>query len=212
MTTNYARTERAALTESLLRVGPDAPTLCEGWTTRDLAAHIVVRESRPDAAPGIAVPLFAGYTERVQARAATRKWTVLVGQLADGPPLYSPFWALDRWLNLSEMFVHHEDVLRGGVDPDSDWTPRALEPGLQDALAGAVRNAARMSMAKVPVRVTLRTTDGQTLARVGSGDEVTVTGTPGELLLFAFGRKPVQVAMDGSADAVAALSESSRGF
>lgn len=212
MATNYARTERAALTESLLRVGPDAPTLCEGWTARDLTAHMVVRESRPDAAPGIAVPLFAGYTERVQARAATRPWTSLVRQLAGGPPLYSPFWALDRWLNLSEMFVHHEDVLRGGADPDAEWTPRDLEPGLQDALAGAVRSAARMSMSKVPVRVTLRTADGETLTQVGSGDEVTVTGTPGELLLFAFGRKPVQVTLAGSADAVAALSGSRRGF
>src|SRR5690349_11008507 len=50
---NFARTERAALCDLLVTVGPDAPTLCEGWTTRDLAAHLAVRDRRPDAAAGI---------------------------------------------------------------------------------------------------------------------------------------------------------------
>lgn len=36
-----------------LVAGPDAPTLGAGWKTRDLAAHLVVRESRPDAAAGV---------------------------------------------------------------------------------------------------------------------------------------------------------------
>jgi len=57
---SVARRERAALVETLLGAGPDAPTLCEGWRTRDLAAHLVIREHRLDAAPGILIPLFAG--------------------------------------------------------------------------------------------------------------------------------------------------------
>nr|BFE88977.1 hypothetical protein GCM10020093_115780 [Planobispora longispora] len=51
----YARAERAALSDLFARLGPDAPTLCEGWTTFDLAAHLVLRERRLDAAPGIAL-------------------------------------------------------------------------------------------------------------------------------------------------------------
>lgn len=58
--TAFARSERLALCETLRAVGPDAPTLCEGWLTRDLAAHLVLRESRPDAAPGIVVSALAG--------------------------------------------------------------------------------------------------------------------------------------------------------
>ena len=58
-----AQRERAALVESLREHGPGAPTLCEEWTARDLAAHLVVRERRLDAAPGILVPQLAGYTE-----------------------------------------------------------------------------------------------------------------------------------------------------
>ena len=51
-TTRHARAERASLCDLLAEVGPDAPTLCEGWTTALLAAHLVVRERRPDGGPG----------------------------------------------------------------------------------------------------------------------------------------------------------------
>ena len=51
---SYSREERRALCALLDETGPDAPTLCEGWTTGDLAAHLVLRERRPDAAAGVA--------------------------------------------------------------------------------------------------------------------------------------------------------------
>ncbi|MEV4089519.1 maleylpyruvate isomerase N-terminal domain-containing protein, partial [Nonomuraea fuscirosea] len=40
----HARGERAALCDLLDRLGPDEPTLCAGWTTADLAAHLAIRE------------------------------------------------------------------------------------------------------------------------------------------------------------------------
>ena len=43
----YAQDERAALAALLHETGPDGPTLCEGWQTRDLVAHLVLRERRP---------------------------------------------------------------------------------------------------------------------------------------------------------------------
>jgi hypothetical protein len=36
--------ERAALTKSLIAVGPAAPTACGDWTALDLAAHLVSEE------------------------------------------------------------------------------------------------------------------------------------------------------------------------
>ena len=45
----YSRQERQALCDDLQAAGPDAPTLCVGWTARDLAAHLVLRERRLDA-------------------------------------------------------------------------------------------------------------------------------------------------------------------
>jgi uncharacterized protein (TIGR03083 family) len=41
--TSLLRKERQALCDTLTELGPDAPTLCEGWTTADLAAHLMVR-------------------------------------------------------------------------------------------------------------------------------------------------------------------------
>jgi uncharacterized protein (TIGR03083 family) len=43
----YAQDERAALAALLHETGPDGPTLCEGWQTRDLAAHLALRARRP---------------------------------------------------------------------------------------------------------------------------------------------------------------------
>ena len=58
--TDVAAAERAALLDLLERLGPDAPTLCEGWATHDLAAHLVVRERRPVAGPGYVFPALHG--------------------------------------------------------------------------------------------------------------------------------------------------------
>src|SRR3954465_1728777 len=115
-----AQRERSALVETMRSVGPDAPTLCGDWTTRDLAAHLVVRESRLDATAGVAVPFLAGYTARVQRQVTeTTSWDPPPAQVASGPPLYSPFKLLDPIANLGEMFIHHEDVRRA----QTSWEP-----------------------------------------------------------------------------------------
>ena len=204
-----AQRERAALVESLREHGPDAPTLCEGWTARDLAAHLVVRERRLDAAPGILVPQLAGYTERVQAQVtASTDWEKLVDMIAAGPPLYSPFKLLDPFVNVAEMFIHNEDVRRAGPT----WEPRELDDRLVSALAGQVANMARMGIKNAPARIVLVTPEGRRLAAAGRGAEVTVAGAPGELLLFAAGRGPAQVTFTGPDEAVAAVRGSNRGF
>ena len=85
-----AQRERASLVETMRSIGPDAPTLCEGWTTRDLAAHLVVRERRLDATPGIMIPFLAGYTDKVQRQvAASTDWDELLNKIASGPPTLS---------------------------------------------------------------------------------------------------------------------------
>src|SRR5713226_6603591 len=66
LTVTYSRDERLALAALLEETGPDTPTLCAGWQTRDLAAHLVVRERRPDADVGMLGGPLAGYTARDQ--------------------------------------------------------------------------------------------------------------------------------------------------
>ncbi len=209
---NPAQIERAALVATFREKGPDAPTLCDGWTTRDLAAHLVVRERRPDASPGIMIPALAGHTEKVQNAAAQRPWDDLLADIASGPPIYSPFKLIDRWANLAEYFVHHEDVLRGGADPDAPWTPRKPSPEVEEALISSLKMVGPMNLKHSPATTTLQTTDGQTLVTAGKGEPVTVAGTPGELVMFAFGRTPLDVTFTGSDDAIAALTAAKRGF
>lgn len=204
-----AQRERSALVDTLRAVGPDAPTLCDGWKTRDLAAHLVVRERRLDAAPGIMVPFLAGYTEKVQDNVARSKsWDDLLGLVSSGPPLYSPFKLLDPVANLGEMFIHHEDVRRA-VD---GWQPRVLDPSAAGLLRRQLGLMSRLMLSKLPAQIVLRTPAGGQIARVGRGDTVTVTGDPQELLLFVAGRDAIRVEFDGAPEAIAAVQAAPRGF
>lgn len=206
---NPARSERASLVESMRAAGPDAPTLCEGWNNRDLAIHLILRERRLDATAGMFVTSLAAHTAAVTDRYRDKPWDELLVLLAQGPPWYSPFRVGERYLNLAEMFVHHEDVLRGGADPAGPVVPRVLSAELEAALEFPLRTVGRRIMAASPARTTL-TTGGRELLTVGRGAAVTVSGTVGELLLFAFGRAPVEVHFDGPPAAVASLRSARR--
>jgi hypothetical protein len=48
--------ERAQLSDLFDELGPQAPTILEPWTTRDLAAHLVLRERDYLASPGLVLP------------------------------------------------------------------------------------------------------------------------------------------------------------
>jgi uncharacterized protein (TIGR03085 family) len=203
-----AQRERAALVATMRTVGPDAPTLCEGWTTRDLAAHLVVRERRPDASPGIMIPFLAGYTDRVQRNAAaSTDWEDLLDKIASGPPLFSPFKLIDSLANMDEMFVHHEDVRRA----QSGWEPRSLDPDTLAALHRPIGFMARLTMGNVPARVSLRTPEGKTVAVVGRGPELVATGDIGELTMFVAGRDEAQLTFS-DAQAIAAVRAARRGL
>jgi uncharacterized protein (TIGR03085 family) len=209
---SVAQRERAALVETMRGLGPDAPTLCEGWKTRDLAAHLVIREYRPDAAAGIVIPFFASHTAKVQNEVAGQTdWDQLVDKVASGPPVYSPLKLLDPVANVAEMFIHHEDVRRA----QPGWEPRVLEPALASSLRRTLPLMARMTLAKVPGRVALRTPEGKTVLTAGSakfqGPGVTVTGAPEELLLFSVGRE-ARVEFDGDAAAVQAVRDAPKGL
>jgi uncharacterized protein (TIGR03085 family) len=106
--------ERAELCELFAEVGPDAPTLCEGWDALDLAAHLVVRERDPRSSLFIlGGDRFASLEASLMGKAKARGFERLVEIIRDGPPL-GPFRVpgMRAVLNLNEYFVHHEDVLR----------------------------------------------------------------------------------------------------
>lgn len=203
-----AQRERAALVDSLRAVGPDEPTLCDGWKTRDLAAHLYIRERRLDATGGILIPGLASYTEKVQDKvAATTDYTELIEKVGSGPPVFSPFKLLDPVANLAEMFIHHEDVRRA----QPGWEPRPLDDATVKGLTRTLSLMARLTLAKAPARAALRTPQGKTLVTAGRGAPVTVTGPVPELLLFAVGRD-ARVDFDGDGAAIQALRDAPKGL
>ena len=212
-TDHLARAERLALCETLDRVGPDAPTLCDPWRARDLAAHLVLRESRPDLAAGILVPLLAGRLDRHQSRLATQTpWPDLVDRVRNGPPAWSPtrVGAVDDAANTVEMVVHHEDVLRG----DGVRGPRREpDPALEAAAWSALGRMARLMFRRATVGVTLVAPGyGSTTAHRGD-PVVTVTGAPLELLLTAYGReRAADVRIEGDPAGVQALRDAPLGL
>jgi uncharacterized protein (TIGR03085 family) len=207
---SVATDERAALCDLLDELGPDQPTLCEGWQTRDLAAHLVVREHRPDTAPGILLPAFAGYTKKVQDGYARKPWRELVDQVRGGPPLWWPtrIEAVDKLVNSIEFYVHHEDVRRG----QEGWTPREPDAHRDATLWAGLKRAGKMTLRRSPVGLVLSRPGGESIVIKRGPGTVTVTGEPGELLLFAFGRDAARVEFDGDQHAIATVRGLSRGL
>ncbi len=200
--------ERHELCDLMAQLGPDAPTLCAGWTTRDLAAHLVLRERRLDAAGGILLPPLGHYTARVQRSIAQRPWPELVDLVRNGPPWWSP-WSLPRLgdkTNTLEFFVHHEDVRRA----QPGWEPRPADPRRARVLWGLLR-VAWVLYRDSPVGVVLRTPDGSKHTARRGARSVTVVGTPEELVLHAFGRDEAIVEVEGDQVDVAGLHRSRRG-
>jgi uncharacterized protein (TIGR03085 family) len=202
----FAKRERLLLADLLEAEGPEAPTLCEGWTTRDLAAHLVVRERRPDAAGGILIKPLAARLERVMAEFAAKPYEELIQLIRTGPPRFSPFSLkpVEEMSNTIEFYVHTEDVRRARLD----WAPRELDPVFQNALWSRLERSARLMGRGAPTGLVLRRPDGQTAVARRGAPVVTVTGEPSELLLFLYGRQnAAKVEMDGDKDAIARLHD-----
>ena len=205
----HAKRERLLLADLLEASGPDAPTLCAGWRTRDLAAHLVVRERRVDAAGGILIKPLATRLERVQAEFTAKPYEELIQLIRTGPPRFSP-WAIkqiDEMANAVEFYVHAEDVRRA----QPDWTPRSVDPVFADALWARLERSARLLGRKSPVGLVLRRPDGRTVVARRGAPVVTVVGEPGELTLFLFGRQDAaKVELEGDKEPVTTLRETKR--
>lgn len=177
---SLARAERAALCDLLVEVGPQAPTLCEGWTARDLAVHLVVRERRPWTAR------FGG--ARARARAEEVSFEELVAVLRQ-PPRWSlgGFGWVDRLVNTAELFIHHEDVRRARPQ----WQARELPRPQQAQLWRAVKPLAKLGLLRFRASVAVEA-PGFGRVRAGRGGPgLRVVGPPSELALFVSGRQRV---------------------
>jgi uncharacterized protein (TIGR03085 family) len=182
--------ERRELCDLLTQVGPDAPTLCEGWTTLDLAAHLVLREH------------FKKWTDERMAAEKAKGLPALVERLRGGAPLVP--WRIPRvrtLMNGTEYFIHHEDVRRAngqgrrGDRPDLEQIAWRLTGFTGRSLARKIR----------PHGLELSRPGGEP-RHFGPAGGVVLSGEPTELLLYLSGRRDAAaVTLDGDAEAITAL-------
>lgn len=200
--TEILRAERQALCETFETVGPGGPTLCDGWLTADLAAHLVVRDRRIDAMPGIVFGgPFARHTQRLMDQAKARGFDWMLDTLRAGPPLAHRLGPM-AGVNVVEYWIHHEDVRRAAGS-----APRPPDPPVDEILWRSIGWSARFAVRRVRsagVEIVERGERGRRRRLTRAEPRVTVTGAPGELALFFSGRKEAAVVeLDGPPEAVA---------
>ena len=197
--------EREQLAELLDELGPDAPTLLDPWTTRDLASHLVLREHDLVAAPGLVIPgVWGRFAERRRKALAHQDFSWLVATIRAGPPrgFFRVSW-VRQFPNLNEFFVHHEDVRRA-----NGFGPRMNSPAMDAALWRNVSRApwflsrrlrgAGLALEWAGTGKAVRARRGKHAARI--------VGLPGELLLYLFGRQgAARVEVSGPAEAIEAV-------
>jgi uncharacterized protein (TIGR03085 family) len=204
--------ERAKLADLLDELGPDAPTLLEPWTTRDIAAHLILRDHDALAAPGLVLPgAWGRLARRRQRDLAQRDFSELTAILrSETPPGFFRIGWIRRLASLNEFFVHHEDVRRA-----NGHGPRTQEPAMDDALWHNVTRSAWFLARRLPgagldvhragTGRTVRVRRGQPIARI--------SGDPGELLLYLFGRRNnTRVEISGTDAAVDAVDRTHFGM
>lgn len=200
-----AHRQRALICDLFLELGPDAPTLDEGWETRDLASHLWVREHKPQALLGIVSERYAHLTQRLQDDALkTYGFEGLVERLRKPALLIRP---VDAQMNGAEYFIHHMDVLRAN---DRD---QSLSPKDEETLRGSIKMFARGVAKKFGNRLVLDTQDGKQL-ELGHGNRpVHVVGKPSEIIMFISGRtENARVELIGEPEAVKKLAGSATGL
>jgi uncharacterized protein (TIGR03085 family) len=205
--------ERLALCDLFGELGPSVPTLLEGWTAHDLAAHLVLREHDLIAGPCLVLPdPFQRFAERRRAKLAQSKDFVwLVARIRSGPPVgfFRIGW-VRTLANLNEFFVHHEDVRRA-----NGQGPRSLTPVLDAALWRNVRRGGHFLSRRLHtcgLEIEWAGTVERALVKPGE-PTARLSGPPGELLLYLFGRQAAaHVEISGPPQAVAVMHQTHFGM
>jgi len=189
----FAQSERVELCDLFETVGPEAPTLCEGWDTHDLAAHLWIRETDPVGVTGMLARPLSGLLDRRMADTRQRwEFVELVDRIRKGPARFSVFAfpGVDEPANTTEFFVHHEDVRRAGEVPAQ---ARQLDDDVEGWMWRRLKLLGRAFFRRVPTGVVLERAgtagaEPDTIRAVSGTPIVTLVGRPSELLLFAHGR------------------------
>lgn len=199
---DFTAASRDALVEALLSAGPGQPTLCAGWQTQHLAAHVVLREGSPLVAGLVVKPLQSRLERRTMdlgdSAATPEAYQDLVARIGAGPSAGRRLAERLQHLpavrraaqatNLLEFYVHTEDVRRA----QHRWAPRRLAEEYADALFTELARSARLRYRSEGTGIVLARSTGQRVVarKPGPGESSrTISGPAGELVLHAFGRR-----------------------
>lgn len=198
------RRGRAALCDTLEAVGPEAPTMCEGWRAIDLAAHLVVRERDAWTAPVILCGRLNGTIQRLQARERLSGFDSVVRRLREGPPWLFRSTPQTVRLNTVEDWIHREDVRRA-----NDVAPEPIGPELDQVLwrgVGAAGKAAALRLGDLGLEAVAN--DGRRITVKRARRAVEVIGEAPEVLLFVTGRtEAAKVRLQGDPGAIEELRQ-----
>ena len=179
--------------------------------TRDLAAHLVVRERRPDAAGGILLPPLRGYAERVRRRIAARPYAGAGGAGAPATGVEPGQQPADRRAGQHDGVLHPP---RGRPPGRSRVAAARAAPGLQAHARGSgPRLLARLSLRRFPADLWCRRPGTARSPWARGGERLRLVGAPGELTLFLSGRQRVaRVQLDGPVASARLLRNASLGM
>lgn len=203
---NFAQLERQRLGDLFLELGPEEPTLNDGWLTHDLATHLFIRERRPWVAPGMFLKPLEPLLEWETKRQKERPYVDVVRAWAGGPPL--PLYPLNAAMNTAEHFIHHEDVRRGG----GEIRPRSFSKEVNAQLFAWAKRFGALAFRSSDVPVILTppemppaTLGGKAGVAARGDDVIRVSGEPGELLIWVSGRDAAKVDISGNTQAAEEL-------
>lgn len=213
---HFVDPSREVLAETLLAAGPGAPTLCAGWRTQELAAHLYLRERNAGVGLGLLLKPFNRASDKATFKLAEKSgspeaYAKLVGQFRAGPPALSPMKikAVDESSNLIEYFIHTEDIRRA----TDRWAPRALDEEYSAALWDELVKRAAILYRGVDLGIVLVQPAGPRHVAKRAAVSVAIVGEPGELLMHAHGRtRQALVTFEGQPDAVALLQTAEVGL
>lgn len=182
----YLREQRD-LAATLAAVGPDAPTLCEGWRSRHLAAHLYLRLHRPWQLLTGMLPggdLDARTVSLGDAHTDDADYQHLIGRFLAPLAPTNPMRLTGEPVHLLEYVVHHEDVRRGA----GEVPPRRLPADQQRSLWTQVCRLGRLTQARNPKGVVLVVPGGPRAVVRRTRRAVAISGEPVELALYLTGR------------------------
>lgn len=182
----FTRTERQFTANTLSKLTPaqwKANSLCDGWTVEDVAAHLIVREGL--IAPiGIIFQSLHKIHDYAIKRVEAKGHEYIIARVRKFP------WYMPAVVNVAEFYVHNEDILRGGLQLHRPAPSGEAAELLWKSLRGIAKVRSNMVADLGNLTLVNRQTGEEIAVRAkNSSKSTTITGDPGELLLFFYGRR-----------------------